>query len=158
VSPPDSTAPRPGDTGGDEPADQDRLVAVAQTRLRIIAAVLAFEAVAIVGVAVYLVVNLIAGTERGTETENTVIEIVAFTVIGGLLLLLARGCLRARAWARAPVVLAQLIAFFGVGVNILQGDLWYRWVLGLPLTLGALAAAVLILTPAVTALLHESSD
>ena len=134
---------------GADPATGRRLAAVA-------AAIVAAEAVALLVFAGYLLVNLVGGSEETTATSNTVIEIVAFAVMAVLLALVARGVLRCRRWARAPLVVTQLLTLLGPGWNMLQGDLWYRWVLGLPLTVGAAVALVLALTPAVSAAIEEN--
>lgn len=122
-------------------------------RLRFVAGVLEAEAAALLGVTIFLVANLVGGSQETTETKNTVIETVGFFGFAVVLMLLARGCLRARRWARAPVIVVQLIALLGIGLNLLQGDLWYGYLLGVPLTLGSALAALALLTPSVGALL-----
>ena len=127
-------------------------------RLLVVAAIVAAQAVGLFAFAVYLIVNLVAGTHETTATRNTVIETVAFIVVAGLLGLVARGCLRAQRWTRAPVLVVELIALLGVGRPMLQGDLWYRFVLGIPITVGAIVAIVLMLTPTVTATMYGNPE
>lgn len=132
--------------------------AAARLRLRLVAAVLAAEAVGLFVFATFLLANLIGGSEETTETRNTVIETVAFFVIAGVLALLSRGCWRGRRWARAPVLVAQLIALFGIGANLVQGDLWYGLLLGVPLCVGSALSILALVTPAVTAVLEQDRD
>jgi hypothetical protein len=143
----------PHDPAPDETPD---LVEGGLLRLRVVAAILVLEAVGLALFAGYLALNLVLGTEETTATTNTVIETVAFVVFAVVLALLGRGALHARRWARAPIVVTQLLTLLGPGVNIVQGDLWYRFVLGVPLCLGAVVALVLTLTPSVTAAMEAS--
>ena len=152
----------PGESDGTH-ADTDSEVseptlAAGRRRLRIVAAILVVQAVGLAMFAGYLVVNLVGGSKQTTATSNTVIEIVAFVVVCVVLVLLARGCLRAQRWARAPVLVVELITLLGIGWPMLQGSMWYRLPLGLPVTLGSLAAIVLLLTPSTTAVLESSRD
>jgi hypothetical protein len=65
-------------------------------------------------------------------------------LLGGLLLLVARGLARVRGWARSPAVVVQLLAL-PVGVGLVQGR---EWLAAVPVL--ALAASVLwcLATPA----------
>lgn len=149
--------PADAEVDADVPADAEAATTsrlrAGRRRLLVVAAVLAAEAALLFGFAWYLVVNLVAGTKQTTATRNTVIETVAFFGVAGVLLLLAFGAARCRRWARSPTVLVELIALLGVGWPLLQGGVWYRYLLGVPLSVGAAAAVVLVLTPAVTAAL-----
>jgi peptidoglycan/LPS O-acetylase OafA/YrhL len=87
-------APRPEDVGARR---QVRVLVVA-------AAVVAVEALVLLGVGVSVVL--------GGDRDRIVLDVTTtafFLACGGGLLVCARGLLRARRWARAPVVLAQLI-------------------------------------------------
>ena len=71
------------------------------------------------------------------DRTATLLE-AAFTVlVGGLVLLVARGLWQVRGWARTPAVVVQLLAL-PVGAGLVQGQVW---VAAVPVL--GLAAAVL---------------
>ena len=132
--------------------------AVGRRRLLFVAVVLLAEAVALLGVSIFLTANLLGGSEETTDTRNTVIEAVSFVVFAALLVLLARGCVRARRWARAPVIVVQLLCLLGVSINLLQGDLWYSLPLGIPLTIANVLVVLALLTPSVVLVMEHGED
>ena len=153
-------SPRPDDAEPDPhpEGDEPDLAPGGRLRLRVVGVILFAEAVALAAFAGYLLANLIGGSDQTTETQNTVIETVAFFVIAGLLALLGRGALGCRRWSRAPVFVTQLIALLGPGLSVLQGDLWYRFVVGVPLAAGATVALLLVLTPSAGAAYDEAES
>jgi Na+-driven multidrug efflux pump len=99
------------------------------------------------------------GVTGPTDVSNTpalVLQIVLFLVFGAGLLWVARGWWRGRRWARAPFLLAQLIALV-VGIPLAQsaGSI-ERWV-GIALTLAAAVGLVLVFTPGVIRRLEQDS-
>ena len=68
------------------------------------------------------------------------------------LLLCARGLLRRRRWARAPLVITDLL-LLAVGVPLVQGA-GARWA-GVLLVVGAVVGLLSVLSPAVTAELEN---
>jgi hypothetical protein len=111
----------------------------AARRLRLLVAVLvAVEALVLVGLAVFLVVETVAST--ATEPGGAL-------ALAGLALLLgvglgacAYGLFRGLGWSRAPVVTWQLLQA-GVAMPLSASERWY---VGIPLL--GIAVAVLVLT------------
>jgi hypothetical protein len=96
------------------------------------AAMLALQGVVVLAFAVFYVVR----TDRGFSTFN-VLASAALFLVGGLgLLLVARGLLNQRRWARSPALTWQIV-LLPVSYGLLQSGLWY---VGVPLALTAVLA------------------
>jgi hypothetical protein len=57
------------------------------------------------------------------DRTATVLEAALAVLVGGLLLLVARGLAQVRGWARSPAVVVQLLAL-PVGAGLVQGRVW----------------------------------
>jgi peptidoglycan/LPS O-acetylase OafA/YrhL len=113
------------------------------------AVLVAVEAVALLGVGA----SVVLGSDTGRLALG-VTGTVFFLAYGGGLAACARGLLRGRRWARAPVVLAQLIQVL-VAWSFFPGGT--RWVAVL-LAGAALVVLVLVLSPAATRALLEDAE
>ena len=106
----------------------------------IVAALLAFQAVAVLSLAAFLTFKAI--TSHSEAPLALAMEIL-FALLGGLgLLAAARGFARARTYGRSPAVLANLIAL-GVSYFQMQAHLW---ILALPLAAISLLVLALALS------------
>jgi hypothetical protein len=114
--------------------------------LLVAAAVVVVEALSLLGVGVSVVV--------GSDTRRLLLDVtttVFFLLYGGGLMLCAWGLSRGRRWARAPVVLAQLIQVL-VSWSFFSGAT--RW-LAVLLAGSALVALAAVLSPPATRALVE---
>jgi hypothetical protein len=105
------------------------------------AVLVVLEALVLVGVGVSVVL--------GSDRDRLVLDVTTtafFLACGGALLACARGLLRARRWARAPVVLAQLIQVL-VAWGFLSGQ---TRPVALLLAGAAVVVLVALLSPAAT--------
>lgn len=99
------------------------------------------EGALLLGVAVYLVIQILAGSVA--QIANALV-VAALAAGAGLLLgFLARGLVRLRAWARSPVVVLQVV-FLPVGVGLLRAN---RPIFGIPVLVLAAAVLYLLFTP-----------
>jgi cell division protein FtsW (lipid II flippase) len=101
------------------------------------------------GLAVFaaaVVVQAVRG-DRST-VENVALLALLLVAWAAGLLVAARGLLRLRRWARAPLVVCQLL-LLAVGLPLVQGS-GARWAGGL-LVVSAAAGLVCVLSPPVTA-------
>jgi hypothetical protein len=57
------------------------------------------------------------------DRTATLLEAALAVLVGGLLLLVARGLAQVRGWARSPAVVVQLLAL-PVGAGLVQGRVW----------------------------------
>lgn len=94
----------------------------------VVAAIVALaEGAALVGYAVYLLVQVarlgLTGPSEVSNAPAVTLEIIIFAVFGAGLLVSGRGLWQARRWARAPIVLGQLIALV-VGVPLVLAVGW----------------------------------
>lgn len=118
--------------------------------VRRIALLLAVEGVGLVVLAIgYALVSV---TGRPENLAGAELAALAALAAGVALVLLARGTVRGRTWARSPAVVLNLLPL-PVAVGLLQGGVWWA---GVPLF--ALAGAVLYLyaTPAARLALRET--
>ena len=115
---------------------------VARTRTpRLVAtALVVLEAVALIGLALFLVVELFVAD---AAEPGGAVGLAALTLVGALgLLLCARGVVAGRRWARAPTLTWQLLQL-SIAVPAATSDRWY---LGVPAVLAALVVAGLMLS------------
>ena len=119
------------------------------TALVLLVSLVAAQGLGLVGLAVFFAVELIVATESSAARA---VMAALLTLLGGVgLLLVARGLARARRWARAPALVAQLLVL-PVAWGLIQGDRGY---VGAPLIAWALAVLVLLFTPAVAGSLED---
>lgn len=123
---------------------------------RLLSIVAALEGAALL---VYAVIDLIAVAREGlsgpTEVSNPAafaMQVLIFGVLGGGMLILARGWWMVRRWTRGPFILAQLLGLV-VGIPLLQSGGAGR-LIGGAMVLVAAGAVILSLLPAVTRSLH----
>ena len=126
-----------------------------------LSAIAAIEGISLVGYALYDVVQgITVGITGPPEVSNLpalVLQIVIFAALGIGLLLVARGWWGAKYGARAPFIVAQLLALV-VGVPLVSApDAWTRQV-GVALIIVAVVGLVLALLPAVTRIIVQESD
>ena len=126
-----------------------------------LAAIAAIQGISLIGYALYDVVQgITVGITGPPEVSNLpalVLQIVIFAALGIGLLLVARGWWGAKYGARAPFIVAQLLALV-VGVPLLSApDSWTRQV-GIALLVVGVAGLVLALLPPVTRALIASAE
>lgn len=127
-----------------------------------LAAIAVVEGTVLLGYAVY---DLVQGARLGTPGPEAVsnapalsVQILIFLGFGAGLLVTGLGWWRGRRWARAPFLLAQLLAVV-IGFPLAQADGAVERPIGIVLVILAVAGAVLALSPRVTrALFEESGD
>ncbi|HEY9475644.1 MAG TPA: hypothetical protein VIS06_17565 [Mycobacteriales bacterium] len=110
--------------------------------VRLAALVAAAEGLALVGLACFFVVELVASTPSDVDI---VLATVVFQLLGGVLLfLVAWGLYRVRRWSRSPSVVLQLL-FLPVGYTLTfqAGQPWW----GLPVLALAVVELYLLFTP-----------
>ena len=133
---------RPGSVAvvADEQVHGGDVVARTRTPRLVATALVVAEAVVLVGLALFLVVELFVA--EAAEPGGAV-GLAALTLVGGLgLLLCARGIHAGRRWSRAPTLTWQLLQL-SVAVPLAGSERWY---LGIPAVLAALAVAGLMLS------------
>lgn len=124
------------------------------TALRAAAVVAAIEGLAFLGYSGFVAVEALrVGTTGPAEVSNVpaiVLEVVIFAVFGAALLWAGHGLWRARRWARAPFLLAQVLALV-VGIPLAQAADTLPRVAGIALTVLAVLGLVVSFAPGVTA-------
>jgi hypothetical protein len=120
------------------------------TALHVVAGLVVAQGGALVGIAVFYVVELVVATT--TDATRALVS-AGLALLGGIgLLQVARGLLRSRRWARAPALVTNLI-LLPVAWGLLQGGRWY---LGAPLLAAAAVVVVLLFSSSVNAALEEN--
>jgi len=128
-------------TGSDQAA-QPRALAVA-------AVVAVVQAVGMAGYAVLVVVQAVRGDASSPgDAAFLVVLVLAWAVA---LVVVARGLRERHRWARAPLLLSELL-LVAVGVPLVQGGGVARWA-GVALVVTGAVGAVTVLSPSVTAVL-----
>ena len=118
--------------------------------LRIACAVIALEALALLGITVFLVVDAIAGHP---DSVGGALLVAAAALLAGVGLgFCARGLWRLQPGARTPAVVLQLLA---VPVSYTMAFQAGRYALGGPILVAALAVLYLLFTPPVRAVLDR---
>ncbi|HEX5534915.1 MAG TPA: hypothetical protein VFX33_14340 [Actinomycetales bacterium] len=113
------------------------------TPLRAVVAAVLLEALVLVGVAVFFVVEIFVA-QPADAVAAAVIAVLAL-LLGGFLGLCARALWRGNRWGRSPVITWQLLMVLGV-VPSLMGERWY---VAAPLLALCLVAGGGLLLPAV---------
>lgn len=129
--------------------------------LIVLALIAAVQGVGLIGYALYdIVQGLTVGLTGPDEVSNLpglVLQIVIFAVLGIGLVVVARGWWRAKYGARAPFIVAQLLALV-VGVPLVSApDLGTRQV-GIAVVVLGVVGIVVALLPPVTRVLIDNSD
>lgn len=127
--------------------------------LALLAAIAAIEGAALVAYAVFDIVQGfrvgLVGPPEVSNLPGLILQIVIFAALGIGLLLVARGWWRAKYGARAPFIVAQLLALV-VGVPLVQAtEAGPRWV-GVALIVFGVVGIAAALLPPVTRLLLAS--
>jgi hypothetical protein len=117
--------------------------------IRVAAALVALEAVALLVLAVVELVNI-----SGNRISVGVTSAVFFLLYAAGLAVSARGLLNLRRWSRGPVVLAQLIEL-GVAWSFAGNDtVWVAVLIAIP----AVVVLVIVFQPATTEALYGRRD
>jgi uncharacterized membrane protein len=118
------------------------------------------EGIALLGYAVFDLVEAatvgVTGPAAVSNVPGIALQIILFLIFGGSLVWIGRGWWSTRRWARAPFLLAQLIALV-IGVPLAQAEGPERLV-GIVLALMALIGIVLVFTPVVTRALEDEES
>jgi hypothetical protein len=117
--------------------------------LRACATLVALQALGLVAVAVFFVVEVVVSSSDDAARALVTAALALLAAVG--LGLVARGLLAGRRWARSPALVTNLI-LLPVAFGLLQGHVWYA---GIPLLLWALAVLVLLFAPGTSAGLDE---
>jgi hypothetical protein len=118
--------------------------------LQVVAGLVLAQGGLLVGIAVFYAVELVVAT--ATDVTRALVS-AGLTLLAGVgLLLVGRGLLRARRWARSPALVTNLI-LVPVAIGLLQSGRWY---LGIPLVAAAATVVVGLFSSSVNATLEES--
>ncbi|PRY02057.1 hypothetical protein [Allonocardiopsis opalescens] len=112
----------------------------------------AVEALALLGTAGYLAVEMLSGRSAGIGFSLPLL--VLAVVAGAVLARVSWGLLRLNTWARTPVVLCQLLAL-PVGFTLVQGG---QVAAGAVLLVVAVAALAMVFAPPTTSALFGGED
>ena len=119
------------------------------------------EGIGLLGYAVFDVIGGIrigaTGPAAVSNVPALILQIAILGAFGAGLVLVGTGWLRARRWARAPFVLAQLFALV-IGAPLVTATGGVERIAGVSIILLASTGVVLVFTPAVTRSLAEHSD
>jgi hypothetical protein len=118
-------------------------------RLVVLAALVALQAVGLVGLAVFLVIETQVATT--SDVGRALVAALLALVCGLGLGLVARGLWHGRRWARSPALVTELLVA-PVAVGLVQGGRWY---VGVPLLVWAAAVLVLLFSRSVSAVLED---
>lgn len=114
-----------------------------------LSAIAGLEGLALLGYAVYDLVNVIRlGIQGPAEVSNApgvALQILIFALFGAAMWLVASGWWRRRRWARAPFLLGQLLALV-VGVPLAQAAGRVEQGAGIAIVLVSVAGAILALS------------
>jgi Na+-driven multidrug efflux pump len=122
-------------------------------RLRILGIISGVQGVFYVVYAILIVVGVarfgVSGPSEVANASGVTLEVVIFLFFGLGMLLVAVGWFAAKRWARAPFLLAQLLALV-VSVPLIGAtNLFQKWA-AILVTLAAVVGLFLAFTPAVT--------
>jgi uncharacterized membrane protein (DUF2068 family) len=94
------------------------------------------------------------GPEAVSNSAGVTLEVIIFLFFGVSMIVVARGWWRSSRWARAPFVLAQMLALV-VGVPLMTSTESTARVVGVVISLIAVASLVIALLPRTTAHLYR---
>jgi hypothetical protein len=123
--------------------------APAPSALQVVAGLVLAEGALLVIIAIFYAVETAVATT--TDVIRALVSAGLTLLAGAGLLLVGRGLLRARRWARSPALVTNLI-LVPVAVGLLQGGRWY---LGVPLIAAAATVVVGLFSSSVNATLQE---
>ena len=116
------------------------------------------------GLLVYAMFDAVEGIRIGatgpaevSSVPALILQIAILGAFGAGLVLVGTGWMRVRRWARAPFLLAQLIALV-IGAPLVSAVGGVERIAGIIIILLAATGVVLVFTPAVTRSLAEHSD
>jgi hypothetical protein len=112
--------------------------------LRLTAWIVTAQSAGLAVFAVATVVEAIRG-DRASATSAALLAVLALVWCAGLVLA-ARGLLQARVWARAPVVMSEVL-MIGIAIPLVQGD--QRW-LGVAVLVSAVVGLLALFARSVT--------
>jgi hypothetical protein len=131
-----------------------------RSRFIILTAITAVQGVAFLGYAAYIAVNgLRFGVTGPAEVSNTpslILQVVIFASFGAALMVVARGWWKTKRWARAPFVLAQILAVI-VGWPLSSAEGPAERAAGVVLLVMAIAGLILAFSPKVTRVLEADA-
>ena len=120
--------------------------------LRLLAALVAAQGLALLGVPVFYAVELTLA--QTADVAGAALTAAMAALAGAALIAVARGLAHARSWARSPALVTELI-LVPVTTYLVQGG---RAVLGLVLLSWAATVIVLLFWPSVSRALRASDD
>jgi len=131
----------------------------ARPLLAILTAIAGLQGVTLIGYAVYDIVQGLrlglTGPEEVSNLPGLILQIVIFTVLGVASLVIAVGWWRAKYAARAPFIVAQLLALV-VGFPLAQGAATVQRLVGVALVLvAAIGIAVALMPPVTRAIVRD---
>lgn len=129
----------------DGPADVGSAVRHRPRMLVVLAALLVLEALLVIGVAVWLLVELLTVTPQSFASAVAIVVLVVLAAIW--VVATAIGALRAQNWSRASAVTIQILQI-AIAIGSFQG-LYARPDLGWALLVPAVAGIVLAVSPSV---------
>jgi len=138
---PPTTSPDPAGA----PADLPR-------PLLAVAGLVALQAIGLVGIGLFLVVEAVVAT--ASDVVAALVSALLALLAGAGLLLVARGLFHRGRWARSPALVLNLIGV-PVAIGLLQGGRWY---VGIPLLLWSVAVLVLLFSAPVNAALEDADE
>jgi hypothetical protein len=117
--------------------------------VRLVAWLVAAQAVGVAGLAGFYLVELFVATAE--DRVRAVVAMLLALVAAAGLALVARGLFHRRRWARAPALVTNLLVL-PVAFDLARGGRWY---VGLPLLVWSLAVLVLLFVRSTDAELQE---
>ena len=134
------------------PGPTDRRWAPPGSALRLLAALVAAQGLALLGVPVFYAVELVVA--ETTDVAGAALTATMAALAGAALIAVARALAYAQSWARAPALVTELIVV-PVTSYLVQGG---RVAVGLALLSWAAAVIVLLFWPSVTRSLRDGPD
>lgn len=125
----------------------------ARSLLAILTAIAGLQGVTLIGYAVYDIVQGLrlglTGPEEVSNLPGLILQIAIFAVLGAASIAIAVGWWRAKYAARAPFIVAQLLALV-VGFPLAQGAATVQRLVGVALVVAAVTGIAVALMPSVT--------
>ena len=139
----------------------DGVAAPRHPLLIVLAVIAAAQGIALIGYAVFDIVQGVTvgltGPEEVSNLPGLILQIAIFAALGVGLLFVARGWWGAKNGARAPFIVAQILALV-VGVPLVSAPDVGTQQVGLALVVTGVVGIVVALLPPVTRLLTETSE